>query len=116
MTVFAAFLADVDSWLRGVCRGEYFCLLFSLFTASCADIFSSPLLIPAFTTDLQCPRSSAAASHVVVSIPARFMSVSDIWTVCCVRCSDELIIQHVFRDATVRHSMDMAKPSQTPLA
>ena len=38
-------------------------------------IFSSPLLIPAFTTAIQCPRSSTAASHVVVSIPATFMCV-----------------------------------------
>ena len=43
-------------------------------TASCTDLFSSPLFIPAFTTALQCPRSSAAASDVVVSIPATFMS------------------------------------------
>ena len=32
------------------------------------------------------------------------------------RSSDELTIQHVFWDAPVGHSMDMAKPSQTPLA
>ena len=38
-----------------------------------AQIYS-PLFIPAFTTALQCPRSSAGASHVEVSIPATFMS------------------------------------------
>ena len=32
------------------------------------------LLMPVFATDLQCSRSFAAASHVIVSIPATFMS------------------------------------------
>ena len=61
MPVSAEHVADVDRWLRRVCRVGRLLRHISLFTASCADItFSPPLLIPAFTTDLQCPRSSAA--------------------------------------------------------
>ena len=90
-------------------------------------ILYSSQLMPVFTTDLQCPRSSAADSHVAVSFPATFMSrlhvglgpifVADSQT--CVLDSDELtmykIINVNFRDATVSHSMYMAEPSQTPL-
>ena len=62
-------------WAVVGCAGwEDFCFIFSLFTASCTDLFSSALSIPVFTTALQCPRSSAATSHVVMSIPATFMS------------------------------------------
>ena len=60
------------------------------------------------------PYLSVDSRHFHVAFAG--ISVSDIRTVCCARSSEELAIQHVFLDATVRHSMDMAKPSQTQLA
>ena len=73
MTVSATFVADVDRWLRRVCR---VCRLLLPLLPLYSFIYS-PLLfsfLPKVTTALQCPRPPAAASHVVVSIHANVMS------------------------------------------
>ena len=85
MTASVACVTGVDSWLTSVCRvGRLVLPLLHLYSFMRRYIlFSSS----AFTTGLQCPRSPAAASHVVVSIPATFISrlqvslytVADIW-------------------------------------
>ena len=62
---------------------------------------------------------SSAHDHLRLPPMSRLhVSVAEICTAYCARSSDELTIQHVFRDAPISHSMDMdmAKPSQTPLA
>ena len=60
------------------------------------------------------PCRSVDSRHFHVAFAC--ISVAEIRTAYCTRSSDELTIQHVFWDAPVSHSMDMAKPSQTPMA
>ena len=120
MTVSAAFVADVHSWLWRVCRVGRLSSSPSLQLH--AQIFSSPLLSfciyhgsPVPTIVCGClPFRCVDSRHFQIAFAG--ISVANIRTACCVRSSDELAIQHVLWDATVRHSMDMAKPSQTPLA
>ena len=122
MTVSAAFVADVDRWLRRVCRvGRLLLPLLPLYSFMHIYILLSSFhsclydCSPVPTIICGClPCRSVDSRHFHVAFAC--ISVAEIRTAYCTRSSDELTIQHVFWDAPVSHSMDMAKPSQTPLA
>ena len=122
MTVFAAFVTDVDRWLRRVCRvGRLLLLLLPLYSFMHISILLSSVhsclydCYPVATIICGClPCRSVDSRHFHVAFAC--ISVAEIRTAYSTRPSDELTIQHVFWDAPVSHSMNMAKPSQTPLA
>ena len=122
MTISAAFVADVDRWLRRVCRvGRILLPLLPLYSFMHRSILLSSShsclydCSPVPTIICGClPCRSVDSRHFHVAFAC--ISVAEIRTAYRTRSSDELTIQHVFWDAPVNHSMDMAKPSQTPLA
>ena len=124
MTVSAAFVADVDRWWRRVCRvGGLLLPLLPLTSFMHRSILLSSShsclydCSPVSTIICGClPCRSVDSRHFHVAFAC--ISVAEIRTAYCysTHSSDELTIKHVFWDAPVSHSMDMAKPSQTPLA
>ena len=121
-TVSAAFVADVDRWLRRVCRvGRLVLPLHPLYSFMLISIILSSShsclydCSPVPTIICGClPCRSVDSRHFHVAFAC--ISVAEIRTAYCARSSDGLTIQHVFWDVPVSHAMDMAKPSQTPLA
>ena len=105
MTVSAAFVADVDRWLRRVCRvGRLLLPLLPLYSFMHRSILLSSFhscvyaCSPVPTIICGClPCRSVDSRHFHVAFAC--ISVAEIRTAYCTRSSDELTIQHVFWDA-----------------
>ena len=113
MTVSATFVADVDRWLRRVCRvGRLLLPLLPLYSFMHRSILLSSFhsclydCSPVPTIICGClPCRSVDSRHFHVAFAC--ISVAEIRTAYRTRSSDELTIQHVFWDAPVSHSMDI---------
>ena len=122
MTASVAFVADVDHWLRRVCRvGRLLLPLLPLYSFMHRSILLSSShsclyhCSPGPTIICGClPCRSVNSRHFHITFAC--ISLVEIRTAYCTCSSNELTIQHVFWDAPISHSMDMAKPSQTQLA
>ena len=122
VTVSAAFVADVDLWLRRLCRVGRILLpnlpLYSfmhryiLISSPHSCIYDCSAVPTIICGCLPCRRVDYRHFHIEFAC----ISVAEIPTAYCARSSVVLTIQHVFWDAPISHSVDMAKPSQTPLA
>ena len=105
VTVSATFVADVDCWLRRVCRvGRLLLHLLTLYSFMHRSILlsSSHFCLydcsPVPTIICVCfPCRSVDSRHFHVAFAC--ISVAEIRTAYCARSSDELTIQHVFWDA-----------------